>query len=61
MVQRGQEAGPGMRDLTEPLPSEDDGDADGVTGVKKLGHQGKEENIPVSCCTATRASQEYFL
>lgn len=61
MVQRGQEAGPGMMDLAEPLPSKDDGAGDGVTGVKKLGHQGKEQNTPVSCCTVARASQKYFL
>lgn len=61
MVQRGQEAGPGVMDLAEPLPSKEDGDGDGVTGVKKLGHQDVEENIPVSCCTVARAGQKYFL
>lgn len=61
MVQRGQEAGLGMMDLTELLPSKDDGDGDGVTGVKKLGHWDKEENIPVFCYTVARASQKYFL
>lgn len=41
--------------------SKDDGEGDGVIGVKKFGHQEKEDSIPVSAACQLEQAKNYFL